>query len=103
MDEKKHGIMEKHDAVKAPKPVTSIKIGNFWDNGNGQIISSHTNSTITVLGFVGKRIIEDTSIKTSRKSTESHVAIGDIDGDSKFELVQAVGADLHLIDVLDED
>jgi hypothetical protein len=96
------GAMEKHDSVKAPKPVTSIKIGNFWENGNGQIVSSHTNSTITVLGFEGNRIIEDTSIKTSRKSTESHVAIGDIDGDSKVELVQAVGTDLHLIDVLDE-
>jgi hypothetical protein len=96
------GAMEKHDSVKAPKPVTSIKIGNFWDNGNGQIISSHSNSTITVLGFVGRRIVEDTSIKTSRKSTDSHVAIGDIDGDSSPELVQAVGSDLYLIDVLDE-
>jgi hypothetical protein len=96
------GAMEKHDSVKAPKPVTSIKIGNFWDNGNGQIISSHSNSTITVLGFVGRRIVEDTSIKTSRKSTDSHVAIGDIDGDSNPELVQAVGSDLYLIDVLDE-
>jgi hypothetical protein len=96
------GAMEKHDSVKAPKLVTSIKIGNFWDNGNGQIISSHSNSTITVLGFVGRRIVEDTSIKTSRKSTDSHVAIGDIDGDSRPELVQAVGSDLYLIDVLDE-
>ena len=96
------GTMEKHDSVRAPKPVTSIKIGNFWDNGNGQIITSHSNSTITVLGFVGKRIIEDTSLKTSRKSTESLLAIGDIDGDSRPELVQAVGTDLFLIDVLEE-
>jgi hypothetical protein len=96
------GALEKHDSVKAPKPVTSIKIGNFWDNGNGQIVSSHSNSTITVLGFVGRRIVEDTSLKTSRKSTESHLAIGDIDGDSCPELVQAVGSNLYLIDVLDE-
>lgn len=96
------GVIEKYDSVKAPKPVTSIKIGNFWDNGNGQIVSSHSNSTITVLGFVGNRIIEDTSLKTSRKSTESHLAIGDIDGDAKHELVQAVGTDLYLIDVIDE-
>ena len=96
------GALEKHDSVKAPKPVTSIKIGNFWDNGNGQIVSSHSNSTITVLGFVGRRIVEDTSLKTSRKSTESHLAIGDIDGDSSPELVQAVGTDLYLIDVLDD-
>lgn len=96
------GTLERHDTVKAPKAVTSIKIGNFWDNGNGQIISSHTNSTVTVLGFVGRRIIEDTSLKTSRKSTDSHLAIGDIDGDSTPELVQAVGPDLYLIDVLEE-
>jgi len=96
------GALEKHDSVKAPKPVTSIKIGNYWDNGNGQIVTSHSNSTITVLGFVGNRIIEDTSIKTSRKSTESHVSIGDIDGDSRPELVQAVGTDLYLIDVLED-
>jgi len=96
------GTMEKHDSVKAPKPVTSIKIGNFWENGNGQIISSHSNSTITVLGFVGRRIVEDTSLKTSRKSTDSHVAIGDIDGDSRPELVQAAGSDLYLIDVVEE-
>lgn len=96
------GSLEKIDSVKAPKPVTSVKIGKFWNNGNGQIVSSHSNSTITVLGFVGNRIVEDTSLKTSKKSTESHIAIGDIDGDSNPELVQAVGNDLYLIDVLDE-
>lgn len=96
------GALEKHDSIKAPKPVTSVKIGHFWDNGDGQIITSHSNSTITVLGFEGRRIIEDTSLKTSRKSTESHLAIGDIDGDSRPELVQAVGTDLYLIDVLEE-
>ncbi len=96
------GAMEKHDSIKAPKPVTSIRIGNFWENGNGQIVSSHSNSTITVLGFVGKRIVEDTSLKTSRKSTESHIAVGDVDGDSRPELVQAVGTDLYVIDVLDD-
>ena len=96
------GALEKYDSVRAPKPVTSIKIGNFWKNGDGQIVSSHSNSTITVLGFVGNRIIEDTSLKTSRRSTESHLAIGDVDGDSSPELIQAVGTDLYLIDVLEE-
>ncbi len=96
------GTLEKYDSVKAPKAVTSIKIGKFWDNGNGQVISSHSNSTITVLGFAGNRLIEDTSIKTSRKSTESHIAIGDVDGNSRLELVQAVGSDLYLVEVLDE-
>jgi hypothetical protein len=96
------GTMEKFDIVKAPKPVTSIRIGNFWENGSGQIVSSHTNSAITVLGFVGRRIVEGTSLKTSKKSTDSHLAIGDVNGDGHPELVQAVGTDVYLIDVLEE-
>ncbi len=43
------GALERIDSVKAPKNVTSIRIGKFWNNGNGQIIASHANSTITVL------------------------------------------------------
>ena len=55
-----------------------------------------------MLGFVGRRIVEGTSLKTSKKSTESHLAIGDIDGDDHPELVQAVGTDVYLIDVLED-
>ncbi len=97
------GSMERFDSVKAPKHVTSLTIGKFWENGNGQIIASHSNSRITVLSFVGNRIIEDTSLKTKGKSVESHISLGDITGDSNFEIVQAVGTDLLLIKVLEED
>jgi hypothetical protein len=97
------GAMERFDSVKAPKPVTSLMIGKYWENGDGQIIASHSNSNITVLGFVGNRIIENTSLKTKRKSVESHISLGDIDGDSNLEIVQAVGTDLYLIKVLEDE
>ncbi|MFW9768682.1 MAG: hypothetical protein ACFFF9_00660 [Candidatus Thorarchaeota archaeon] len=97
------GAMERFDSVKAPKHVTSLKIGKFWENGNGQIIASHANSTITVLSLVGNRIMEDTSLKTKGKSVESHISLGDIVGDSKYEIVQTVGTDLFLIRVVEKD
>ncbi len=97
------GAMERFDSVKAPKHVTSLKIGKFWKNGNGQIVASHANSTITVLSLVGNRIIEDTSLKTKGKSVESHISLGDIVGDSNFEIVQTVGTDLFMIKVAEEE
>ncbi|MGY5864600.1 MAG: hypothetical protein RTV41_08340 [Candidatus Thorarchaeota archaeon] len=97
------GAMERFDSIKAPKHVTSLKIGKFWDNGNGQIIASHANSNITVLSLVGNRIIEDTSLKTKGKSVESHICLGDVDGDSNYDIIQTVGTDLYLIKVLEDD
>ncbi|MFX1481972.1 MAG: hypothetical protein ACFFCP_02165 [Promethearchaeota archaeon] len=97
------GAMEKFDAVKAPKNVTSLKIGNYWKDGDGQIVVSHANSNITVLSYLGNRIVENTSLKTKGKSVESHIGLGDIDGDSNIEIVQSVGTDLYTIKVQDED
>ncbi len=97
------GAIEKFDSVKAPKHVTSLTIGNFWDSGEGQIVASHANSNITVLGLVGNRIIEDTSLKTKGKSVDSHICLGDIDGDSNVEIVQSVGTNLYLIKVLEDE
>ena len=97
------GAMERFDSVKAPKHVTSLKIGKFWKNGNGQVIASHANSNITVLSLVGNRIIEDTSLKTKGKSVESHICLGDVDGDSNYDIIQTVGTDLYLIKVLEDE
>ncbi|MFW9808712.1 MAG: hypothetical protein ACFFE6_04935 [Candidatus Thorarchaeota archaeon] len=97
------GALERIDSVKAPKHVTSINIGKFWNNGNGQIVASHANSNITVLSLVGNRIIEDTSLKTKGKSVESHISLGDVVGDTNNEIIQTVGTDLYLIKVLQED
>lgn len=97
------GTMERFDSIKAPKHVTSLKVGKFWNNGSGQIIASHANSNITVLSVVGNRIIEDTSLKTKGKSVESHISLGDVDGDSKIDIIQTVGTDLYLVKVLEDE
>jgi hypothetical protein len=75
-------------------------MGRFWDlePARGQILVSHANSSIAMLSVVGRRLIEEAVIKTSRKSTESSIAVGDIDGDSRDEIVQAVGNNLYVID-----
>ena len=41
---------------------------------------------------------EEASIKTSKKSTDSTIAVGDVDGDSRLEIVQSVGNNLYVID-----
>jgi hypothetical protein len=98
------GSLETLDSVRAPNGVTSIKIGRFWDFGahRGQMVSSHTNSRLTLLSMVGKRIIEEASLKTVKRATESMVSVGDVTGDSKNEIVQAVGNTLNIIEVTDE-
>ncbi|MBN2229503.1 MAG: hypothetical protein JW779_07885 [Candidatus Thorarchaeota archaeon] len=98
------GTMEKLDSIRAPSPVSSIRMGKFWDldHQQGQMVVSHANSTIAILSLIGNRINEETTLKTTKKSTESIVAAGDIDGDNRYEIVQAVGSNLHIIDVLEE-
>lgn len=96
------GTIEKIDAIRAPSPVSAVRIGQFWEliPARGQIIVSHANSSIALLTLVGKRIVEEAVIKTQKKSTESLISIGDIDGDSRNEVVQAVGNNLHILDFL---
>jgi hypothetical protein len=98
------GSMEKIDSIKAPKPVSAIRMGRFWDldPARGQIIVSHANSTIAMLSVVGRQLSEEAVIKTSKKSTESSISVGDVDGDSQDEIVQAVGNNLYIIDFKDD-
>ncbi|MFW9958743.1 MAG: hypothetical protein ACFFCT_11790 [Candidatus Odinarchaeota archaeon] len=97
------GTMERIDSIKAPNPVNVVRMGRFWnlEPARGQIVVSHANSNITLLTLVGKRITEEATLKTSKKSTESNLAVGDIDGDKKREIVQAVGNMLYIIDFND--
>ncbi|MHA1769387.1 MAG: hypothetical protein ACTSV3_05995 [Candidatus Thorarchaeota archaeon] len=98
------GSMEKIDSVRAPNGVTSVKIGSFWktEKPRGQIVSSHTNSRVSLLNFIGRQIVEDTSIKTARRASDSMMSVGDINGDSRPEIVQAVGNTVNIIGVSDE-
>ena len=98
------GAMERIDSVKAPNQVSVIRMGRFWnlEPSRGQIVVSHANSNITLLSLLGKRLTEETSLKTTKKSTESNLSVGDIDGDGKREIVQAVGNNLYIIDFIDK-
>ncbi|MHA1863714.1 MAG: FG-GAP repeat domain-containing protein [Candidatus Thorarchaeota archaeon] len=99
-----NGVMERIDSIKAPKSVTAIRMGRFWDlnPARGQILVSHANSNITLLSVVDRRLTEEAVIKTTKKSTESSISVGDIDGNSRDEIVQAVGNNLYIIDVKDD-
>ncbi len=94
------GSMEKIDSIKAPKPVSAIRMGRFWElnPARGQIIVSHANSSIAMLSVMGRRLVEEAVIKTAKKATESAISIGDVDGNGRNEIVQAVGNNLYVID-----
>ena len=94
------GSLEKIDSIRAPNTVNAIRMGRFWDlePARGQILVTHANSSIGLLSVVGRRLVEEAVIKTSKKSTESSIAVDDVDGDSRFEIVQAVGNNLYVID-----
>jgi hypothetical protein len=97
------GTMERIDAIKAPNPVNVIRMGRFWnlEPARGQMIVSHANSNIALLTLNGKRITEEAALKTSKKSTETNLAVGDVDGDKRHEIVQAVGNNLYIIDFIE--
>ena len=97
------GTMERIDSIKAPNTITGVKMGCFWDlePKRGQMVVNHANSNIALLTLAGKRINLETTLKTSKKATESILAIGDVDGDKKYEIVQAVGNSLYVIDFID--
>jgi len=98
------GSMEKIDSIRAPNTVNAIRMGRFWnlEPARGQILVSHANSSIGMLSVVGRQLVEEAVIKTSKKSTESSISVGDVDGDSKDEIVQAVGNNLYIIDCKDD-
>jgi len=98
------GSMEKIDTIRAPNSVNAIRMGRFWDlePARGQILVSHANSSIGLLSVVGRQLVEEAVIKTSKKSTESSISVGDVDGDSRDEIVQAVGNNLYIIDFKDD-
>jgi hypothetical protein len=84
--------------------VSALQIGRFWNlnPARGQMLVSHANSTIALLTLEGRRLVEDASVKTAKRSTESLLAVGDIDGDKKNEIVQTVGNNLYIMDLIPE-
>lgn len=98
------GNIEKIDSIRAPNTVNAIRMGRFWnlEPERGQILVSHANSSIGLLSVVGRRLVEEAVIKTTKKSTESSISVGDVDGNSRNEIVQAVGNNLYIVDFKDD-
>ncbi len=98
------GAIEKIDSIRAPNTVSAIRMGRFWNlnPARGQIVVSHANSSIALLSVVGRKITEEAVIKTTKKSTESSISVGDVSGNSKDEIVQVVGNNLYVIDLIDD-
>ncbi|MHA2003566.1 MAG: hypothetical protein ACW960_05600 [Candidatus Thorarchaeota archaeon] len=96
--------LEKVLTIKAPEPVTAVRMGRILqDTPAGQILLSLQDSTILLLGFNGIELIELASLKTASKSAESLVAFGDLTGDSRNEIVQAIGSKIFLVKIDDEE
>ncbi len=91
------------DKVKAPGAVTSIQIGPIVNTeGEGQIITSQSNSKVTLLSYFNNRLTEVVSIKTVKKSVGSTVTYGNVLGDGKNLIIQAVGNNLFVVALSDE-
>ncbi len=96
-----HNKIEMIDRLRAPGPVTSVKIAPVGKTSGSQIISSQGNSKITLLSFHNNRMYENLSIRTAKKSVESLVACGDIYGDGETHIVQAISKKLNVISLID--
>jgi hypothetical protein len=88
-------------SAKASDAVTSLCIGKFLKSATskGQILISQGDSSIRILDYDGEKINQACTVKTSRKSVESKITYGDIDGDGVIEFVQAVGNTMHIINI----
>jgi hypothetical protein len=88
-------------SVSDKRTITLLRI--LQNTPAGQILLSLQDSTILLLGFNGLELIELASLRTASKSAESLVAFGDLTGDSRNEIVQAIGNKIYLIKIDDED
>ncbi len=88
--------------IRAPGNISSMRVGKMLRSdirSRGQVLVSLANSKLSMLSIEGREFFEEASIKTASKSADSHIAFGDIDGDSNKEIVQAVGNALHFVSI----
>jgi hypothetical protein len=94
------GTFELLASAKASDAVTSLCLGKFYESDSkGQILFSQGDSSIRILDYDGEKINQVCTVKTARKSVESKITFGDIDGDGDIELIQAVGNTIHVIEI----
>ncbi|TXT53985.1 MAG: hypothetical protein BAJATHORv1_100070 [Candidatus Thorarchaeota archaeon] len=83
---------------KTKSPITSLLFSHFYGEPEDiQLLLSLGDSTIHILEFKDNELVLNGKIKTMKKSIESMIAVGDIDGNGNREIVQAVGNNLSII------
>ncbi len=92
---------DKFDGLTAPQEITSIYVGNLRPNsdGEGHLVVSHADSLIALFELDGRRLVEKASVKATNNAVDSMVSCGDLDGDGKIEIAQAVGHHLNIIEI----
>jgi hypothetical protein len=90
--------LETRTVLKLPSEVSSIRVGRL-EKGSPleNILIGLRDSTILLLSYDGQKLVQDAVLKTSTKPVDSLLALGDVNGDGKAEIVQAIGNILNLI------
>ena len=97
------GGFELISSAKASDAVTSLCLGKFYkSDSKGQILASQGDSSIRILDFDGEKISQVCTMKTAKKSVESKITYGDINGNGAVELIQAVGNTIYVIEIVKE-
>ncbi|MBD3407865.1 MAG: hypothetical protein GF411_17225 [Candidatus Lokiarchaeota archaeon] len=83
---------------KTNSPITSLRFSHLYgEPEDTQLVLSLGDSTIHVLELNESGFTAKGKIRTMKKSIESMIAVGDINGDGNREIVQAVGNNLSII------
>jgi hypothetical protein len=92
--------LETRTTLRIPSPVTSLHVGRLQKESRQEsVLVGLADSTILILSYDGKKLVQDASLKTAAKPVDSLLAIGDVNGDGKAEIVQAIGNNLNLISI----
>lgn len=90
--------LEARSVLKLPSQASSIHVGHLQkDSPLEHILVGLRDSTVLMLSYDGEKLVQDASLKTGTKPVDSLLALGDLNGDGKAEIVQAVGNILSLV------
>ncbi|NHI83073.1 MAG: hypothetical protein EAX81_02040 [Candidatus Thorarchaeota archaeon] len=94
---------EKICSIRTPNNVASIRMGHLLDDPEkGQIILGLCDSSVLLYDLDDGELVELASIKTKSKAREAMIAFGDVTGNSRNEIIQAVGNDLLVLSLKSE-
>lgn len=92
--------LETKTVLQLPSEVSSVHVGRLEkDSRLDHILIGLRDSTVLLLSYDGQKLVQDASLKTATKPIDSLLAMGDLNGDGKAEIAQAVGNILNLITI----